>query len=129
MEELTLRKAQILAKKLYVQLTEVQDISRQLAEALDRNDEVTARMLIGMRAEPINGAQQTRRALGTLRDDLQEEEALRLTELLNGAVPVTEQEYALAAQMKSNDQLLQQVLVLDKVLNLKIAREKSIYHK
>lgn len=127
MEELTLRKAQILAKKLYVHLAEIQDVSKQLAEALDRNDQVTARMLIGMRSEPIRGAQQTRQALGALRDDLQPDEAQRLTQLLNGAEPETEQEQPLAAQLKSNGQLLRQVLALDEILNRKITRDKSIY--
>jgi hypothetical protein len=129
MEELTLRKAQLLAKKIYVHLVEVQDISKQLAEALDRNDQVTARMLIGMRNEPINSAQKAKQALGALRNDLEPEEALRLTELLNGAEPLTEQERPLAVQMKSNEQLLRQTLALDEILNRKIARDKSIYPK
>lgn len=129
MEELTLRKAQILAKKLYVFLVEIQDISRQLAEALDRNDQVTARMLIGMRGEPIKSAAQTKQALDALRNDLQPEDALRLTQLLNGAEANTEQERPLVVQMKSNAQLLEQVRSLDKSLNLKIARDKSIYQK
>jgi len=129
MEELILRKAQILAKKLYVYLAEIQDVSRQLAEALDRNDQVTAQLLIGMRSEPINGAQQTRQALGALRDGLQPREALRLTELLNGAEPNSEQEQTLSAQLKRNEQLLRQVIALDEVVNRKVARDKSIYQK
>lgn len=129
MDELTLRKAQLLARKLYVLLTEIQDVSKQLAEALDRNDQVTARMLIGMRNEPITYADETKQALGALRSTLDDEDALRLTELLNGAEANTEAEMALVTQLKSNAQLLKQVLELDKVLNLKIARDQSIYQK
>lgn len=129
MEELTLRKAQILAKKLYVLLAEIQDVSRQLAESLDRNDQVTARMLIGMRSEPIKNASLTKQALGALRNDLQPEDALRLTQLLNGAEASTELEQPLVMQLKSNAQLLEQVQRLDESLNLKIARDKSIYQK
>lgn len=129
MEELILRKAQALAKKLYVHLAEIQDISRQLAESLDRNDQVTARMLIGMRSEPIKSAYGTKQALGALRNDLQPEDALRLTQLLNGAEANTEPERPLVIQLKSNAQLLEQVQSLDKSLSLKIARDKSIYQK
>lgn len=129
MEELTLKKAHVMAKRLYVLLVEVQDLSQQLAQALDRNDEVTARMLISMRSEPIGKARQTKEALRALKEDLPPPDAARLAALLNGAVPETEAEQALAKQLKSNDTLLQQVLTLDENLNRKIAREKSIYQK
>lgn len=127
MEELTLRKAHLLARKLYIQLTEVQDYSRQLAEALDRNDQVTAQMLIGMRSEPVRNAQQAKTALGALRNELTPTDAARLTALLNGAEAENEGEHAFAAQLRSNEKLLQQVLTMDEVLNRKIARDKSIY--
>ena len=41
----------VLERKKYNYLTEVQDVTRQLAESLDRNDQVSARMLIAMRQE------------------------------------------------------------------------------
>lgn len=127
MEELTLRKAQMLARKIYLLLSEAHDVSKQLAEALDRNDQVSARILIGMRSEPIRNVYQTRQALCVLRDSLPRPDMLRLTELLNGADPKNEKERALTAQLQSNEKLLKQVLALDENLNWKIAREKSIY--
>lgn len=129
MEELTLRKAQILAKTIYVRLNEVMDVSKQLAEALDRNDDVTARMLIGMRSDPIHRASEAKAALTALCSDLPPQDAQRLTALLNGAPPQSTGEQALAAQLSSNEKLLKQVLVLDESLNLKVAREKSVYQK
>lgn len=127
MEELTLRKAQILNKRIYILLTEILDVSKQLAEALDRSDRVSMRMLIGMRNEPIQHAQQARQALCALRDSLPYEDAVRLTELLNGAEAQNENEAPLAAQLRSNEKLLKQVLTMDETLNVKIAREKSVY--
>lgn len=124
-----LRKAQMMAKRLYVLLSEVEDLSRQLAEALDRNDQVTARMLIAMRGEPIHKAEQARQALSALRDGMSAQDAERLTELLNGAEAGAEIEKPLAAQLRSNDLLLKRVLALDESLNLKIAREQSVYRK
>ena len=43
----------VLERKKYNYLTEMQDLTRQLAECLDRNDQVSARMLVAMRQDPI----------------------------------------------------------------------------
>ena len=54
MEQSVILKAHVQVKRIYSLLTEVMDLSKQLAEALDRNDQVTVRMLIAMRGEPVN---------------------------------------------------------------------------
>ena len=124
-----LLKAQVQLKRIYVLLTEVHDISQQLADALDRNDQVTARLLISMRSEPIQKLGLARAALEEQKIELPEAEGERLAALLNGAAPQNDEEQAFATQVKTNNRLLAQVLDLDKVLNLKIGREKSIYYK
>ena len=43
----------VLERKKYNCLLEVEDVTRQLAEALDRNDQVAARILITMRQDPL----------------------------------------------------------------------------
>ena len=43
----------VLEKKKYNYLVEIQDLTRQLAESLDRNDQVSTRMLVAMRQDPI----------------------------------------------------------------------------
>ena len=129
MERDTLLKAQMHTKRMYLLLTEVRDLSRQLAEALDRNDQVTVRMLISLRSEPVNKLTETKAMLEDLKKGLPLSDAVRLLELLNGASPATEDESILATQVSSNQRLLEQVLALDKGLNLKIARDKSIYQQ
>lgn len=129
MDQNLLMKAQGQAKRIYVLLSEVQDLSKQLADALDRNDQVTARMLISMRSEPIQKLAQSKAALEELQRDNSFADTARLGELLNGAKPVIEEERVLATQLRTNERLLEQVLAQDKNLNLKIAREKSIYHQ
>ncbi|MEI3361551.1 MAG: hypothetical protein V8R75_02680 [Oscillospiraceae bacterium] len=52
----------MLEKKIYNSLNEVQDLTRQLAEALDRQDQVSVRMLLTMRQEPIDVIQTPRAA-------------------------------------------------------------------
>ncbi len=127
MEASTLLDAHVQAKRIYNLLNEVMDVSRQMAEAMDRDDQVAIQMLVSMREEPVHRLRQARRALKEQRDALEPEEALRLTQLLNGAEAKTEAEAPLAAQIGANRRLLEQVLELDRVLNRKLTREKSIY--
>ena len=127
MEASTLLDAHVQAKRIYNLLNEVMDVSRQMAEAVDRDDQVAIQMLVSMREEPVHRLRQARRALKEQRDALEPEEALRLTQLLNGEEAKTEAEAPLAAQIGANRRLLEQVLELDRVLNRKLTREKSIY--
>ena len=44
--------AQVQEKRRYALLSELFDLTKQLAEAVDRNDEVTIQMLLSMREGP-----------------------------------------------------------------------------
>lgn len=109
-------------------LNELQDLTCQLAEALDRNDQVAAEMLIAMRQEPIEKLERVKQALEDQVQDIPEkDDALRLAILLDGGEPEDSDEQILASQVAANGRRLKQVLELDRILNKKIAREKSIY--
>lgn len=127
MEASTLLDAHVQAKRIYNLLNEVMDVSRQMAEAMDRNDQVAIQMLVSMREEPVRKLQRARRALEEQRNALESETAQRLSRLLNGEAAETEAEAPLAAQVGANRRLLEQVLELDRVLNRKLTREESIY--
>ena len=127
MEALTLLDAHVQAKRIYSLLNEVMDISRQMAEAVARDEQVAIQMLVSMREEPVHKLRQARRALKEQRDALEPESALRLSQLLNGEGAETEAEAPLAAQIGANRRLLEQLLELDRVLNRKVTREESIY--
>lgn len=128
MEHDALMKALVLAKRFGNLLNEVLDLSRQIAEAVDRSDPVSVQMLVAMRQDPINKLQAAEQALKelapSLPDPAQQE---RLSALLNGAQPEDSQEQMLSEQMTANRRRLQQVLELDQVLNRKVAREKTAY--
>ena len=127
MEQDVILKAHVQVKRIYSLLTEVLDLSRQLAEALDRNDQVTIQMLIAMRGEPVNKLRLARAVLEEQKMELSAEDGKRLAELLNGEPAREEAEQMLAVQVQMNRRLLQQVLELDQMLNRKVAREKSFY--
>ena len=63
MEALELQKALSLEKRMYALLNEAFDISKQLAEAIERGDQVTIRILLSMRREPLESLRRIRRAL------------------------------------------------------------------
>mgnify|MGYP006958043593 CR=1 FL=1 len=72
----------MLEKKIYNSLNEVQDLTRQLAEALDRQDQVSVRMLLTMRQEPIDVIQDAQGRLLERQIALGGEDAARLRDEL-----------------------------------------------
>ena len=127
MDASTLLDAQVQTKRIYGLLNEAMELSRQMAEAMDRDDQVAIQMLVSMREEPVRKLRQARQALEGQRDALEPETARRLSQLLNGGAAETEAEAPLAAQVGTNRRLLEQLLDLDRVLNRKLTREESIY--
>ncbi len=119
--------ALVQAKRMAGLLNEVLDYSQQLGEALNRNDQVSMRLVLSMREEPIAKLKLADRALMRQRDAMPEgEEKKRFISLLNGEPSDDPQENMLATRMEANKKLLARVVEIDKVLNRKIAREKSI---
>lgn len=128
MEQKTLMDALVQVKRTGNLLNEVHDLTRQLAEAMDRNDQVAAQMLISMRAEPIQKLKAADRALREQLADLpNREEAAQLAALLNGGPPGEGLEQTMCDLLAANRRRLQQITDLDRILNRKIAREKSFY--
>lgn len=128
MEQRYLTDALVQAKRMGRLLNEVLDLSRQLAEASDRNDQVSMEMLIAMRQEPVEKlaeADQTLRELVLSAPD--GDTGAYLAGLLEGGEAEGPEERTLAEQVASNQRRLKQVLDLDRVLNQKLAREKSVY--
>ena len=120
--------ALVLAKRIGNLLNEVLDLSQQMAEALNRDDEVTISLLISMRTEPIQGLQIADKALRGLVDgipSLEEREHLRA--LLTGGAAADPMEEALAKQIAVNSRTHQRVIALERILNPKITKDKSIF--
>ena len=119
--------AQVQEKRRYALLSELFDLTRQLAEAVDRSDEVTIQMLLPMREEPLAQMRQVEENLIRQRAALAEEDGRRLEELLSGAPARRQEENALSEQVGANRRLLGQLVELDKRINKKVTREKSVY--
>lgn len=127
MERKAMLDALVQVKRMGNLLNEVQDLSRQLAEAIDRDDRVSVELLAGMRREPIDKLVAAEDVLADQASSLPAEDGARLLALLGGAPPAGEDERTLAELAASNRRRLEQVLALDKSLNRKLARENSVY--
>lgn len=127
MEASALLDAHVQLKRIYTALNESLDLTRQLADAVDRDDQVSAQMLVSMRQEPIDKLSRARQALEQQRQALSGGDAARLDAILKGAAAETAEEGPVTAQVGVNQRILKQLVDLDQVVNRKLAREKSIY--
>ena len=127
METPALLDAHVQLKRIYTALNEALDVTRQLAEAADRDDEVAARMLVSMRQEPTDRLAAAHQALDQQQQALPGADAARLAALLEGAEAETEAEAPLVNQVSANKRVLKQLVDLDRIVNRKLARGASIY--
>ncbi|MCI8801738.1 MAG: hypothetical protein HFG01_00150 [Oscillibacter sp.] len=114
-------------KRIYTALNETYDLTRQLADAVDRNDQVTVQMLVAMRQEPVEKLRRGQQVLDQLKAALPPEAQGPMEELLKGTGTPAPEEAALANQAAINQRLLKQLVDLDRIVNRKVTREKSIY--
>ena len=115
-------------RKEYLKLLEVARLTEDLAEATDRRDEVSVRMLLSMRQELLLELQEMD---GTIRENLlnqPEEEAIRLGPLLNGGAPADVDEEALCSQLDKNRQLLAKITAMDKRISTRLGGKRSFYN-
>lgn len=131
MEEKPVMDALVQMKRTGNLLNELLDLTQQLGQAIDRNDQVSIQMLVAMREEPLAKLQAADQAL---RDQLEVmtdlESAAQLASMLNGGLPAQEDsqtQQALCAQVAANQRRLKQVMDLDRMLNQRMARERSAY--
>lgn len=127
MKQELLLDALVQAKRMAGLLNEVLDYSQQLSEALNRNDQVSVRLVLAMREEPIAKLKLADETLKRQRDTMPAgEEKDHFIRLLNGETSADPQENMLATRMEANKKLLERVKEIEKVLNRKVCREKAV---
>lgn len=117
----------VLERKKYNLLSEVMDVSQQMGEALDRSDDVSVRMLVAMRQEPILHLEEVRQAAAARLEGLAAEDRERVGALREGAAPQGTDEEAYCTQAGNARRLLERVLELDRRLSRRLAGENSFY--
>ncbi len=129
MEQHTLDELFLKTRHLYVKLNEFEDLTRQLAEAVDRRDEVSVQMLLNMREEPANQLQEIGQWLRRRVLELPEEEAIRAREILEGGKQQRPEEALLCNQVAQNQRLLQRCQEMDRRVSLSVGSQRSFYKK
>ena len=124
LEELRRRK-----KDETIKLIEVGDVTRQIAEAVERGDSVAAQMLLGEREAPLLALRELEEGIRAYLPTLPEADAIRLNELLRGAEPATEEETPLAEQVTQFRRQLESVTAMDKQVSLRLGGKRSFYKK
>ncbi len=124
MDELRRRK-----RSQTVLLIEISDLTKQLAEALDRRDQLAMQMLLGMRETPIHGLREIEDGIEDYILHLPEDSAIRGNELLRGAEAQNDQEGPLCEEVARFYRLLQNVVELDKRISVGMGGKQSVYTK
>ena len=130
MQEKTVMDALVQMKRIGNLLNELWDLTQQLGQCIDRNDQVSTQLLINMREDPLGKIEDTDQALRDQLDALEGEDFTALRSMLNGGPPADPAQKAqtmLCEQVASNRRRLKQITDLDRRLNQRLAREKSAY--
>ena len=117
----------VLERQKYNHLSELMDLTRQLGEAMDRGDEVSVRILVSMRNDPLVSLEELKKAVQIRTEALTEEERSRVAELNGGAGPVDENETLYVNQAGSARRLWERLMELDQKLNRRMAGDGSFY--
>ena len=115
-------------RKTYNLLGEVMDLSMQMAEALDREDQISFKMLLPMRREPIQNLAHAKEIIMELLSEFPADDAAQIRKVLNGSKPQSVTLQQIAEQTASNGRLWEKVNRIDMQLNRKITHEQSVYH-
>lgn len=119
----------VLERKKYNCLLEVEDVTRQLAQALDRNDQVAAQMLVALRQDPLLQLEEVDRGEKQRAAGLPAEDRDRLQVLLRDQEARYDGESAFLEQAGKTRKLLERVVELDRRISLRMAGDHSFYGK
>ena len=119
----------VLERKKYNYLVELQDLTGQLAESLDRNDQVSVRMLVAMRQDPVRLLAEVDNSEKLRLGTFSEEDQDRVKALCQGEPPREDGERIFSEQAGKTRRLLEQVVAMDRRVSMKMAGENSFYHK
>lgn len=117
----------VLERKKYNCLCEVMDLSRQMGEALDRSDDVSVRMLLALREDPLLQLRELKQAIDQKKESLSPEDRERVAVLGQGAAPRGEEETTYHSQAGAARRLLERIVELDERLNRRLAGDNSFY--
>lgn len=109
-------------------LEEASDLTRQLADAIDRRDQVSVQLVLAMRDDPIRAMRALEDGIEDFLPTLPDEDARRCDALLRGAAAETPEEEKLAVLVARFRSRLQSVVEMDEKLSVRLGGKRSFYH-
>ena len=117
-------------RKCYAVLTEVMELTQDLSDAVQRQDQVTVQMFLSMRQEPINQLKEYRSLQRKRCASLPEEESAALWKVLTGkGADGTGQLQDLEKVVGQNQSLLERIQQADRQVSVSLGGKKSFYSK
>ncbi|MBM6976145.1 hypothetical protein [Intestinimonas butyriciproducens] len=117
-------------RKCYAALTEVMELTQDLSDAVQRQDQVTVQMFLSMRQEPINQLKEYRSLQRKRCASLPEEESAALWKVLTGkGADGTDQLQELEKLVGQNQSLLERIQQVDRQVSVSLGGKKSFYSK
>lgn len=129
MDENIIAAALATERKRYTTLTEVMELTKELSDAFQRQDQVSVRLFLSMRQEPINQLREYRAIQRKRCAALPDEEGEVLWKVLTGqgSGDGSEQLQALEKLVGQNRNLLDRVQEADRQVSMKLGGKKSYY--
>ena len=123
--------AAAVVKKMYMALMETEDLTQQLAQAVDRQDQVSVRMFLALRQEQIDILTQQKAILRRQCAQLPPSQAEFLREILGGGgtPPGDGGAEELVQQVKRTRALLERVLTMDRRVSQRLGGAGSFYSR
>lgn len=117
-------------RAMYRSLSELEELTQELAQAADRGDKVSVQMSLAMRRDPLEQVARHQAALRRQYTALPAPDARLLRTLLEDASPpAVPGAEALVRQAARNRTLLARIVAADQRINQKVAGRSSFYAK
>lgn len=115
-------------RKRYTVLTEVMELTEELSEAFQRQDQISVQMFLSMRQGPINQLREYRSIQRKRCAALPEADGERLWKILSGELEDGSAQFQTLEKLASqNRNLLERILKLDSQISTKLGGKKSFY--
>lgn len=130
--ELDVTKVMVLLQRRYNDIREIYKLTKELAEALARNDDVSTSMILQMRAEEMGKADNCTNEIWQLgENDRKAQEKLRLLVVSEPGEDAGEnlEEKKIFEIRRKTQAMIDEIREIDQRLSQKLAGEKSYYEK
>ncbi len=115
-----------------VRMVEIERLTKELGEALSRNDQESAQLLMKMRQDEMERTSETKEEIRLILGSTEAEEGLRLRSWLAGEdthQPDSFEAGKIVELSKQMTQVLNRTISMDKAINQKLAGKDSFYQK